>query len=155
MAMAHKLTDGSKLKPPSKQEQELAEKSSRLVAAILGKGKTARLRVIGDGEQEITVPISAMHMLADILNYMGKGEAVTLVPQDADLTTQQVADFLNVSRPFVVKLLEGQEIPHHRVGSHRRVYFRDLLVYREQSMKQRRAAMDDLAVEAQKLEMGY
>jgi excisionase family DNA binding protein len=71
------------------------------------------------------------------------------------LTTQQAADFLNVSRPFVVQLLESGALAHRKVGSHRRVQFKDLLAYREQSTVARKSALDQLTQEAQALELGY
>ena len=80
---------------------------------------------------------------------------MTLIPQHAELTTQQAADFLNVSRPFFVKLLEEGKLPFHKVGSHRRIYFRDLVAYKEQNINERRQAMDELAAQAQELKLGY
>lgn len=139
---------------PTAKESELARASSRLLAACIGHGPTARLRVI-DGDGEIEIPVSALRMLVDILANMAEGNAISIVPIHTELTTQQAADFLGVSRPYLVTLVERGALPHHKVGTHRRVYFRDLLDYRQQYMSQSQAALDALAEQAQKLGMGY
>lgn len=139
---------------PSQQDAELARTSSRLLAACIGHGETARLRVI-DGQEEIEVPVAALRMLVDILANMAEGNAISLVPIHAELTTQQAADFLAVSRPHLVGLLDRGAIAHHKVGTHRRIYFQDVLEYRKQRMGQSRAALDALTEQAQKLGLGY
>jgi excisionase family DNA binding protein len=139
---------------PTETETRIAGVSSRLLAACIGQGDAARLRVI-DGNQEIEVPVSALKMLVDILDEMAQGNAVSIVPIHAELTTQEAADFLNVSRPFLVGLLEGGLLPFHKVGSHRRVKFRELMAYREKSQNIRKNALDELTRQAQELGMGY
>lgn len=139
---------------PTRQDADLARASSRLLAACIGHGPTARLRVI-DGDGEIEVPVSALRMLVDILANMAEGNAISIVPIHAELTTQQAADFLGVSRPHLVGLLERGELPYHKVGTHRRVYFQDLLDYRTQRMAQSKAALEALTAQAQKRGMGY
>ena len=139
---------------PSNEEIQIAAESSRLLAAVVGKGKEAKIR-IKSGDQEISVPISAMRMLVDILSHMAEGEAVTVVSQTTELTTQQAADFLNVSRPYIVKILESGKLGFHKVGSHRRIFFSDLVKYKEQIMSERQQTLDKLAEQAQELKMGY
>ena len=139
---------------PTRQDAELARTSSRLLAPRIGQGPTARVRVV-DGDGEIEVPVAALRMLVDILANMAEGNAISLVPIHAELTTQQAADFLGVSRPYLVGVLEQGEIPHHKVGTHRRIFFRDLMDYRRTRMAQSQAALEALTEQAQKLGMGY
>lgn len=139
---------------PTEREVQLAGESSRVLATCIGHGETARLRVI-DGNQEIEVPISALRLLVDVLAHMAQGDAVSIVPVHAELTTQQAADYLNVSRPFLVGLLERNELPFHKVGTHRRVLFKDLMAYRAASQIRRRQALDQLTGDAQELGLGY
>lgn len=151
--MAAVLSDNPMLLP-NPAEAEMARESSRLLASCIGTGPTARLRVI-DGDGEIEVPVAALKLLVDILANMAEGRAVNIVPVNAELTTQQAADFLGVSRPYLVGLVDRGEVPHHKVGTHRRIYFQDLLAYRKQRMGTSKAAMAALAEQAQKLGLGY
>jgi len=139
---------------PSAKESELAHRSSRLLSAYIGHGESARLRAI-EGNETIDVPVSALRMLIEILNQMAHGNAVSIVPIHAELTTQQAADFLNVSRPFVVNLIAQGLLSFRKVGTHRRVAFEELLRYRKQSQVERMSVLDELTREAQELEMGY
>ena len=86
---------------------------------------------------------------------MAAGSAVAVLRRDAELTTQQVADFLNVSRPFLVRLLEQGIVPFRKVGTHRRVLFEDLRRYKDSTDDVRRKALDELAADAQELRVGY
>lgn len=86
---------------------------------------------------------------------MAKGKAVSVIPSDAEITTQQAADILNVSRPHVVKLLEDGVIPFHKVGSHRRIKLKDVERYRQNKADEREEHLSELADQAQELNMGY
>ena len=102
-----------------------------------------------------TIPDSALALLSSILTEMAKGNAVTLVPVEAELTTQQAADILHVSRPYLIDLLEKGEIPHRLVGTHRRVAFKDLMEYKAMKRKKRLAVLEELSALDQELKLGY
>jgi len=118
-----------------------------LLAAYVGQGESAWLRLI-DGCTDVTVPVSAIHMLVDILNQMAQGNAVSLAPIHAELTSQQAADLLNVSRPFLVRQLEASEMPFHKLGRHRQIRFSDLMHYCDRIEQEGAAAADELAAQA-------
>lgn len=139
---------------PTEEDIRHAAESSRKLAAIIGHGETAQLQLY-DGDEKLAVPLLAIRLLADILNQMARGNAISLIPIGHTLTTQQAADLLNVSRPYLVKLLEEGKIAYTKVGRHRRVKYEDLLAYMEQIDAQSRQAVDDLSRQAQELGMGY
>lgn len=136
---------------PTADEAELAAEASRLLL----KRTKQTLRVRLEGGEELVLPRAATRLLTYLLAEMSQGNAVTLIPVHAELTTQQAADFLNVSRPHLIQLLEEGRIAFHKVGTHRRVKFKDLQTFRDEFEQTRRARMEELAAEAQELGMGY
>lgn len=143
---------------PTERESQLAEESSRTLSPYVQDTEEQTIQVVPDGGrcgEAVTIPAVAFRLLVNILTQMAQGNAVTLIPVHAELTTQEAADLLNVSRPFLVKLLEAGEIPHRKVGTRRRVLYRDVAEYKRRIDEQRRATLDELAAQAQELGMGY
>ena len=143
---------------PSVADLEVARTAvAQLRGMQLGDGQTsAQLRAVEDGTEAIVnLPKAALDLLVDMLSQLASGHAVTIVPVHAELTTQQAADMLNVSRPFLISLLESGKIGFHRVGNHRRIRFQDLMEYRRTQLQESKAAMADLAADAQRLRLGY
>lgn len=131
-------------RPPSDIEVKQASEAARLMAtALTPKGLPLTIQQNGDRTEIELLPAIGQLML-DVLTHVARGEMVTFVPYGAELTTKEAADLLNVSRPFLVSLLEAGAIPFHKVGSHRRVKASDLLEYREQREQERSDALADL-----------
>jgi excisionase family DNA binding protein len=142
--------------PPSEADTALARESSRRLAPVLGAKGPLRLQFeSGNRTEAVAVPRAAARLFLQILTEMAQGNAVALVPIHAELTTQQAADILHVSRPFLVRLLDEGKIPCRKVGTHRRVLFQDLLEHKQKSDAERAQALEALAAEAQELDMGY
>lgn len=101
--------------------------------------------------EEIELPHSVFEVLVRVVHEMARGNAVRVLPVHTELTTQQAAEILGVSRPYLVGLLEEGEVPFRKVGSHRRVRLDDLLVYKDKRDRDRRDALNQLTAESQKL----
>jgi excisionase family DNA binding protein len=142
---------------PSEQDALQAQEASQKLAAYCRTDEGVMMRLfVEDRETEtIELPAAAVRLLLDILEQMARGNAVTLTLINAELTTQQAADLLHVSRPHLVALLKEGKIPYRKVGTHRRVRAEDILAYKEKTDTQRREALDELAAQAQALHLGY
>lgn len=138
---------------PTKADQLLAlESSQQLAVHKMGRRASVRIQLVDDDANEtIAVPRSVLELLRHALNEMAQGNAVTLIPTNAELTTQQAADLLNVSRPYVVKLLEEKKIPSRMVGKYRRLRFDDLMAYKQKDDAVRASILDQLSAETQGL----
>ena len=143
---------------PTEEDATLAKKSSQTLASYVRDNHAYRnIKVVEDNaiSETVTIPAAAFYLLVDILTQMAKGNAVTLIAVQAELTTQEAADILNVSRPYLVGLLESGEMPYRKVGTRRRVRYQDLLNYKNQIDTLRMQALDELTAQAQELDMGY
>lgn len=131
---------------PSEADALLAKESSRVLASHLPETDAVLLRVVGNRPEEtVRVPVSAVRLLVHILAEMAKGNAVTVIPVHAELTTQEAADMLNISRPSLIQLLDEGKIEYRRVGTHRRVRFKALMAYKRKLHADRKAALAELA----------
>ena len=140
------------LKLPSEAEASLAKETSRVLAAQRETSEPLRLKLLDDpAAGTIRLPASVVMMLVRILEEMGRGNAVTLIPVHAELTTQGAADLLNVSRPSLIELLQQGKIQCRKVGTHRRIRFDDLLAYKRSADAARRATLEELAAYDQEL----
>jgi len=136
---------------PTENEATLARESSRQLSRYIGDDLTVQI----DGVGEVVLPAIAVRLLVRLLTEMADGNVVTLVPIHAELTTQQAADMIGVSRPFLIKQMEEGLIPFRTVGTHRRILFRDLMDYKRRIDALRHEVLDELVAQAQELNMGY
>lgn len=141
---------------PTPADVEQAKISSRTLSKYADVDRV-QLAIRGcNGESDdLVLPGHVLQILLDVLSEMSKGNAISLIPHHQELSTQEAANLLNVSRPFLVGLLEKGEIPFRKVGAHRRVLLRDVLGYKESTDILRAQALDDLAALSQGEGMGY
>ena len=131
------------------QESRQAEQSYQILKT------STHLKMIAGDKKEIELPKKAVQLLINILEEMAAGHIVQVMPIQTELSTQEAADLLNVSRPYLVSLLEQNKIPHRKVGTKRRVRAEDVLAYKAEIENKRLSVLNELATEAQKLKMGY
>ena len=138
---------------PSEADAVLAKETSRVLASHIRNSDPMELRIPDDPSPEgmVKLPLSAARMLVRILEEMARGNAVTLIPVHAELTTQEAAEMLNISRPSLIQLLDEGKIDYRRVGTHRRVRFEGLMKYKRAAEAARRAALGELAAYDQEL----
>ena len=140
---------------PTADETAMASEAIVAMGKALTTAGVLPLKVSENGaDVQIELPPSIGQAVLDVLGHIAQGEMVTIVPYGTVLTTQEAADLLNVSRPFLTKLLEAGEIDFHRVGSHRRIKSQDLLAYKERRDNERSDALRELQRLGQEMEAG-
>ena len=143
----------------TKSDQKIAVTSMKRLAEREDQARRRSTEIISlriqDSDEVINIPLKALKLLSSIIENMAEGKSIALMPTDAEISTQQAADILNVSRPHIIKLLEKGELPFKKVGSHRRILLQDMLKYEAKFKSDRRKNLDYLAKEAQKLNLGY
>lgn len=140
---------------PGEVEQDVADRALGRIESYLARHADEddiELRTeAGLTNEVLVVPRAAVQLFASMLAYMAEGKGVSVVPMHTMLSTQQAADLLNVSRPYLIGLLERGEIPYEKVGRHRRIRFDDLLEYKRTSAARQRTAADELSALGQEL----
>jgi excisionase family DNA binding protein len=142
---------------PSAHDIRLAAESRQTLSALARTTGDLTITVTGEGgtTSETRIPAAALRILFAVLSEMASGNGVSLLPLSAELTTQQAADLLNVSRPYLVGLLEKGEMPFRFVGNQRRVRLQEVMAYKARSDVDRRTALDELAQLGQEIGVGY
>lgn len=147
------------IKKTTEEDQKIATSSLQDFQVVSQKIKSSEKKGIKIKVQEtgefITIPKKALTLLAAIIQNMADGKTISIVPSNSEISTQQAADMLNVSRPHLIKLLKSKKIPFKKVGSHRRILLEDIMEYKEQLAKQREDQLDFLSKQAQDLNFGY
>ena len=151
MAGAAPVADLTRRLPTREEIDNAAEAATALAQAV---NRDGTLALSGADGQALHLTPAISGLVIDLLGHVARGDMVTLVPVGAMLTTQQAADLLNVSRPFLSSLLKKGEIPFIPVGSHRRVLHADLMAYKARRDAGREAALDDLARLGQEFDAG-
>lgn len=151
--MAATMNEAIKAFTLSEQEREDAREACKEIGRFMNGEKCYCVELSCEGERRVAikVPAPALSLLASILAEMGNGNAVTALPLPVELTTFEAAAIMGVSRPYLIKLLDEGKIAHRTVGTHRRIRFDDLNDYMEAKKAARKAVLDEMTAEAQRL----
>lgn len=150
------LTHSHRHSAPTAQDASLARVSGQSLSRFARRQKPLSLKVTEAGQElAIELPAGAVALLMDVLEAMAAGRGVTIIPENAELTTVEAASILNVSRPYLIKLLDEKVIPHRLVGKHRRILIDDVMAYKQRIDAEREDVLAQLTADAQENDMGY
>jgi excisionase family DNA binding protein len=136
----------------SEKERKTAQKGAETLESLHLDSSSKKNIEITIDETEITIPRSAFPILQEILNRMATGQSISFDEPSPEMTTQEAADFLNVSRPYFIKLLEQSKLPFHRVGNRRKVMATDVLAFKEKIKLNREKGLAKLTTLSQEIE---
>jgi len=147
MTTPHELIEDSvrKMTPvsvPREQREEIAALFRELRRQRPSKGRGQRCKLVGSNKETFTIPEAVFYVIERVAEVLARGDAITVVPVSKLLTTQQAADLLNVSRQYLVRLLEQEKLPYSKTGKHRRLRIEDVLAYKAARDKERKAQLD-------------
>jgi excisionase family DNA binding protein len=153
------LEKARRVLPPkmTAQEVEMARAAQRCIMEALDHSRAAliTLTTTGSTQPSVELPPAALKQIGQLLGALSEGRSVTLVPANQEFSTVEAANFLNVSRPFVIKEIEADRLPHRKVGTHRRVAFDDLATYAREMRKRQEGALERMAENARELGLDY
>jgi len=143
--------------PMSKKDIEMARVAQRLIMESLDHSRAAAITLTTDlGEHpSVDLPPAALRFIGQLLGAMSEGRPITLIPSKREFSTVEAANFINVSRPFVIKEMEAGRLKYRMVGTHRRVTFEDLVEYMDAIQKKQQAALDRMSENARELGLDY
>ena len=143
--------------PLNAKDKEMVRVAQRCIMASLDHSRAAVITLTTDtGEHPtVEVPPSALKLIGQLLGAMSEGRPIVLMPTEQEFTTVEAANFLNVSRPFVIKEMDSGRLAHRKVGSHRRIAFEDLLAYGQKMRATQASALDRMAENARELGLSY
>jgi excisionase family DNA binding protein len=143
--------------PLDAKDREMVRVAQRCIMAALDHSHAAAITLTTDTGEHPTVelPPAALRLIGQLLGAMSEGRPIVLMPTQQELTTVEAANFLNVSRPFIIKEIESGRLPHRKVGSHRRIALEDLLHYASQMRAQQASALERMAGNARELGLDY
>lgn len=138
---------------PTKKEVLMARESRRQIGSLkFGKKDSIGLQIEG---KQVSIPVGVFRLLMQAISGMAEGKAVAMVPVEEEVSPQEAAELLNVSRPYAAKLFDEGAIPSRRVGTHRRALTKDVLAYKQREKEARIKVLDELVAESQRLNLGY
>lgn len=150
--MEHDIRRMTPVAAPPEQQAQLAALSKALEAMVrLPKRRAPKCQLVGPKGESIALPESVFYVLERVAEVLARGDSITVVPVGREVTTQQAADLLNVSRQYLVRLLDENRLPFRKTGKHRRLRIEDVLAFKEVRDKDRRAGLRELSQMTQEL----
>lgn len=148
-AIAHSMEDQIRrmtpVAAPPEQQAQVVALSKALGGMVVAKRRAPKCQLVGPKGEAIPLPESVFYVLERVAEVLARGDSITVVPVGREVTTQQAADLLNVSRQYLVRLLDEGRIPFRKTGKHRRLRIEDVLTFKEKRDKDRRAGLRELS----------
>lgn len=145
--MPNELIERNPVAAPASDRTEINKLANYLEDMSAGRSKNGhncKTKLVGPDEQAIEIPDSVLTLMRQLVSYLSEGKGISIIPVNKELTTQEAAELLNVSRPFLIKLLDQGDLKFRYVGTHRRIAINDLIEYRNRRDTYRSQAIDEM-----------